>query len=144
MVKLLLEKDVNSSSKDNTGRTPLSYAAKNGHEMVVMTLLSNNCVDPDTEDCYGATPLSIAVRNCRTEIVKLLLGTGCVDFNSRDCFGRTPLWWARKTESADIAQLLLNYAVMKDISMYESDPPTEVNLAKSGTKYSQNVTVAVT
>jgi ankyrin repeat protein len=120
--------DVNAQGGDATSRTPLAHAAIFGHKGVVVTLLSNKCIDPDTQDRYGATPLSIAVRNCRAEVVKLLLGTGCVEINSRDCFGRTTLWWARKTGNADIAQLLLEYAETRHILLYESDISTEVGL----------------
>jgi ankyrin repeat protein len=41
VVKLLLEKDgVDLDSKDEDGRTPLSWAAKNGHEAVMKLLTS--------------------------------------------------------------------------------------------------------
>jgi ankyrin repeat protein len=39
VVKLLLEKAVDVDSKDSYGRTPLSWAAQNGHEGVVKLLL---------------------------------------------------------------------------------------------------------
>ena len=38
VVKLLLEKAVDVDSKDNNGRTPLSYATWNVHEAVVKML----------------------------------------------------------------------------------------------------------
>ena len=54
MVKLLLAKDgVDPDSKDgNHGRTPLSWAAENGHEAVVKLLLAKDGVDPDSKDRY--------------------------------------------------------------------------------------------
>ena len=39
MVKLLLEKGAELETKDNDGRTPLSWAAEKGHEAVVKLLL---------------------------------------------------------------------------------------------------------
>ena len=38
-MKLLLEKGAELESKDEYGRTPLSWAAENGHEAVVKLLL---------------------------------------------------------------------------------------------------------
>jgi len=47
VVKLLLEReDVNPDSLDEVGRTPLSYAAGNGHEGVVELLLVREDVNP--------------------------------------------------------------------------------------------------
>jgi ankyrin repeat protein len=43
--------------KDSYGRTPLSWAAENGHETVVK-LLANDGIDPDSKDIYSRTPLS--------------------------------------------------------------------------------------
>ena len=39
VVKLLLEKGAELETKDDNGRTPLSWAAENGHEAVVKLLL---------------------------------------------------------------------------------------------------------
>jgi ankyrin repeat protein len=54
VVRLLLEKGAEPDSKDNGGRTPLSWAAKRGHEAVVRLLLEKGADDG------GRTPWSWA------------------------------------------------------------------------------------
>ena len=54
MVQLLLGTGkVDIDSKDNSGRTPLSWAAENGHEAMVQLLLGTGKVDIDSKDNSG-------------------------------------------------------------------------------------------
>lgn len=56
VIKLLLEKRADVDVKDENERTPLSYAAENGHEAVVKLLLDKQ-TDVDSAYGYGRTPL---------------------------------------------------------------------------------------
>ena len=47
-----------ADSKDNSGRTPLSWAAGRGHKDVVKLLVERGDVEADSKDKYGQTPLS--------------------------------------------------------------------------------------
>ena len=59
-MKLLLDKNADVESKDyKHGRTPLSWAAQKGQEVVVKLLLDKNA-DIESKDKYGRTPLSQA------------------------------------------------------------------------------------
>jgi ankyrin repeat protein len=63
MEKLPLEKAVDVYSKESLGRTPLSYATKNGHEAVVKLLLEK-AVDMGSKDIeHGLTSLTHAAMN---------------------------------------------------------------------------------
>jgi ankyrin repeat protein len=89
---LLARKEVNPNSTDrlprhgsivpdstglNThayGRTPLSWAAGNGHEEVVKLMLSTDRVHKNTVDSYRQSPLLWAAAYGHVAVVKLLLG----------------------------------------------------------------------
>ena len=72
---LLEHADVKPDQADaEYGRTPLSWAAGNGHEGVVKMLLERADVNPDQADTkYGLTPLLWAAKYGREGVVKILL-----------------------------------------------------------------------
>ena len=71
-MKLLLGRGVDVDVRDLDGRTPLSYAAENGHEMVVKLLLDTGKVFMEWGDNNGRTPYSFARKNGHDSVVKLL------------------------------------------------------------------------
>ncbi|PWI64589.1 hypothetical protein PCL_09519 [Purpureocillium lilacinum] len=63
--------------KDSHGKTPLSWAAQNGHENVAMLLLANGRSDVNSKDTkLGQTPLSLASEEGHAAVVKALLDRG--------------------------------------------------------------------
>src|SRR2546423_8967317 len=71
--------DSGLNSQDSVGRTPLSWAAGNGHEAVVKLLLAKDGVDPDSKDEYGQTPLSWAAGNGHAAVGTLLITKDRID-----------------------------------------------------------------
>ena len=96
---------VDANSKDEEGRTPLSWAAENGHEAVVKLLLTRDA-EADSKDENGRTPLSWAAENGHEAVVKLLI-TRDAKANSKDNYGRTPLLWAAKNGHEAVVKLLV-------------------------------------
>ncbi|WJG34361.1 uncharacterized protein FOBCDRAFT_194101 [Fusarium oxysporum Fo47] len=89
--------------------TPLSYAARYGHEEVVKLLISRDDVDPNSKEMiYSETPLSWAAKNGHAAIVKLLLDKQGIFADHKDLQKRTPLLLAAKSGHAAVVRLLLS------------------------------------
>jgi hypothetical protein len=101
----LLERSLDVNSKDYAGQTPLSWAAKNGHEVVVMLLLDKNA-NIESKDSLGQTPLSWAARNGHEAVVKLLLDKNANIESKDDWYGQTPLSWAARNGHEAVVKLL--------------------------------------
>jgi len=105
----LERKDVNPDHADTFGgRTPLSWAARGGHEGVVKILLERKDVNPDHADTYGQTPLSLAAQGGHEGVVKMLLERKDVSPDRADTeYGRTPLSFAAERGHEGVVKILL-------------------------------------
>lgn len=141
LISELLNHGFEADAKDSTHRTPLWWAAMQGHEAVVSLLLSrshvnvnNRCLiyinDNDRVSCE--TPLNIAALFGKHQIVKLLIQREDVDVNLPDGFGESPLSRAVKLGYSTIVELLL---MRRDIEVNSRDRNGNTPLlhaAKSG------------
>ncbi|KAL7935487.1 ankyrin repeat-containing domain protein [Trichoderma chlorosporum] len=106
IIKLLLEKGADIEMKGRIdGRTPLSWAAEQGHEAAVQLLLEKGA-EIDAKDKKGQTSLLYAVKKEHEAITLLLLKKGA-DINAKDNKGQTSLLYAVKKEHEAITSLLL-------------------------------------
>ena len=106
VLQQLMKNEVDTTYRDDSGRTPLWWAAQYGREAVVKLLLGTGKVDVDSKSKYGQTPLSWAAENGRKEVVKLLLGTGKVDVDSKSKYGQAPLSWAAQNGHEAVVKFL--------------------------------------
>jgi len=97
--------DINE--RDFLGRTPLAWAAHNGHEEAVRILLGREEVNPSQLANNGPTPLSSAVVYGHDGVVKLLLGRQEVNADEPGIYGRTPLLVAALFGRERIVRILL-------------------------------------
>ena len=95
-------------ARDREERSPLSWAAENGHVEIARLLLSTGRVNPDLPDRNGRTPLSWAAEHGHHLVVGLLLEHGPVDVNSPEKNGGfTPLSYAAQNGHEAVAKVLL-------------------------------------
>ena len=101
-VKALLDQGADVESKDESGKTPLSLAAENGHLDVVKFLVNeaDRKADVESKDFYQRTPLSWAASHGHLEVVKFLVNEADpkADVESKDNNGKTALDLARQGE----------------------------------------------
>jgi ankyrin repeat protein len=113
------------NSKDNSGRTALSYAASNGHEAVVRLLLNRSDINVNSSDGDGYTVLSLAAMKGHETIVRLLLDRSDINANLLDEDGNTVLSRAVLNGHKAVVRLLLNRNDMNiNVNLLDEDGNT--------------------
>ncbi|KAK8923034.1 Ankyrin repeat domain-containing protein 50 [Metarhizium anisopliae] len=112
---LLAERGADIDIRDRDRRTPLSWAARNGHEAVVKLLIEKGANTETTESYYGQTPLLWAARNGHKAVVKLLIEKGANIETTESYYGQTPLFWAAGNGHEAVVKLLLENGANIDV-----------------------------
>ena len=101
--------DVNQADVD--GRTPLFVAAREGHEAVVRTLLTDAGADVNKTRAGGYTPLYVAAQDGHLGVVRLLVTEGGVDAGrTMTDDGVGVLYIAAQEGHADVVRFLVTEA----------------------------------
>ncbi|RYC80572.1 hypothetical protein BFJ63_vAg16546 [Fusarium oxysporum f. sp. narcissi] len=111
----------NINVKDSAGRTPLWWAAENGHETVVRLLLDWGA-RTEAADKDGRTPLWWATERGNEAVVRLLLDWGART-EAADKDGRTPLWWATERGNEAVVRLLLDWGARTEAADKDGRTP---------------------
>ncbi|MCY3680802.1 MAG: ankyrin repeat domain-containing protein [Gemmatimonadetes bacterium] len=108
-VKNLLKKGVDTNERDRFGRTPLIYAALNGHEHIINMLLESHA-DIHAKDHFDQTALIAAVNKGHVNSAKILLKNGANPSapNGEDML---PIFIAFEREDFEMVDLLLKYGI---------------------------------
>ena len=116
------------NSKDQTGSTALSLAAKRGQEGVVRLLIKRDDVDINSQNDEGETPLLSATEVGYEAIVRLLIQRNDIDINSKDKWERTPLSLAIQEGSEAIVRLLIQ---RDDVDTKSKDYQGQTSLSRA-------------
>jgi ankyrin repeat protein len=87
VMTLLLKSSHTLFLRDADHRTPLAWAAEQGHEPIVKLLLSMDGVEVNAADRNGWTPLFLAAMRRHESVVALLLATDSIDTGFKNKFG---------------------------------------------------------
>jgi uncharacterized protein len=82
-------------------KTPLLYAAREGHLEIVKILLNAGAAI-EQPDADGVTPLLMAIVNNQLPVARFLVEQGA-NINVADWYGQTPLWAAVDVRNLDVA-----------------------------------------
>ncbi|KAF5683460.1 ankyrin protein [Fusarium circinatum] len=118
LVEDLLDMGAEVDSGDRTGRTPLSYAAEQGHDAIIVLLLERGArVDSQDSEVFlrwyyynenaGRTPLSFATEHGHEAAVRILIANGASS-SVRSRSGRTPLSYAVESGREGFVRLFLD------------------------------------
>lgn len=118
VVDILLKSQPDIDKANDSGQTPLHYAAKNENDdiHVVFNLLKEGA-DWAQVDNDGAIPLHMAAVARNPETIKVLLAAMIKDeakdgkdlVNKQDVMGRTPLYRAAYSGHTDIVQIMIDH-----------------------------------
>ncbi|KAJ5485590.1 hypothetical protein N7539_005578 [Penicillium diatomitis] len=105
--------------QDTWLRTPLSYAAQNGHDAIVELLLANGA-DIEMSDDKSRNPLLFAALENHLSVIRTLINHNAI-VTATDQYGDTPLKWTMIHNNESAAMLLLEKNTGAD-TLHHSHP----------------------
>lgn len=114
------------------GKTPLHYAAKNGHAETVKCLLKEYHVDPNMVDGNGSSVLNLAILSGHLPIVRSLLEAKRLDLNIEHLMECGVLVWTALQGYQEILETLLEDHRMSPVIRNNMLRATPIIASKTG------------
>lgn len=115
---------------DNSGNTPLIYAAQHGYVNHINTLLANGA-NPDYRNPEtGISALSIAAAAGNSNMIRALGKNGKANLNISDLQGRTPIFYAIEQDKMDGVRALIILGADINVQDFEGETPLMLALKK--------------
>ncbi|CAH1132121.1 unnamed protein product [Ceutorhynchus assimilis] len=108
VVRQLLDRGLDEQHRDNSGWTPLHYAAFEGHQEVCEALLEAGARIDETDN-EGKAPLTLAAQGGHTVLVNLFIDKYNAPVDQRPHDGKTALRLAALEGHYDIVQILISH-----------------------------------
>ena len=124
-MNILLANGVFTETSDNESRTPLFFAAANGHTDVVRALVSAGA-DINTRRNNDSSALGIASEKGYVNIVNILLEKGA-QTETRYNNGSTPLWFSAAKGQTDVVRALVSAGA--DVNTQRNDGCSALSVA---------------
>jgi len=124
-IAMLLKNGEDPNKEDSRERTPLHWAAKNGHKKVVEMLLQHN-PNVDKQDLGGSTALCLAAEYGHVRVVEILLQHKA-DVDKTDPTGMSALHLAAWNGHAEVVDIILEYNV--DVDKRDGNESTALQYA---------------
>ncbi|XP_048521478.1 ankyrin repeat domain-containing protein 50 isoform X2 [Dendroctonus ponderosae] len=118
VVRQLLDRGLDEQHRDNSGWTPLHYAAFEGHQDVCEALLEAGAKIDETDN-EGKAPLTLAAQGGHTSLVNLFMDKYNAPVDQRPHDGKTALRLAALEGHYDIVQILVSNGA--DIDSKDAD-----------------------
>jgi len=114
--------DINAASDDFNGKTPLIWAASQGHAQIVSALLQHPRINPDIQKEKGVTALMVAAYNGHAQAVTALLQHLRINPDVQKEDGVTALMCAAyKGHEQTVSALLQHPRINPDIQREDGD-----------------------
>ena len=118
---LITKYKCDTNCKDDSGCTPLHYAASNNHLEVVKYFINEQHCDPMTRDINGETPLNYACYNDHLKIAQYLTSEAHCNPSCENNNGDTPLHIACDCRHIKIVQHLLSTGKANPLAKNNND-----------------------